>query len=139
MWFDSFLKPSYYGAPIIIYKGLCNPIAFKYLYLCKMKFITVILSVYFLALNFMPCGDDDDNTDDFRLETVADIDDNHNHSGNSDLCSPFCHCHCCHVHVVGFDLFHYDFLNPEVSSEIPIHFDGAGKDILNLPFQPPQL
>lgn len=42
----------------------------------------------------MPCADaapTDYNTIELSQE--------HEHDGQADNCTPFCHCHCCHVHV----------------------------------------
>ncbi|WP_339711945.1 DUF6660 family protein [Cyclobacterium amurskyense] len=68
-----------------------------------MKIACYILSFYFMALTGVVCADTlpYDNTKD-TITAFSSNDGNHNHSQESgwDGCSPFCVCHCCHVHVV---------------------------------------
>ncbi|WP_042276703.1 DUF6660 family protein [Nonlabens tegetincola] len=61
-----------------------------------MKWFFILFSMYFLALNIMPCGDGVEHDD--HIEIASDHDgceDNH-----EDLCSPFCICNCCSVQLV---------------------------------------
>ncbi|MGB6153824.1 MAG: DUF6660 family protein [Pricia sp.] len=70
-----------------------------------MKFLVVILSVYFLGLNLMPCQDEPATEDSAQLGMVEMYSAGQDHGPcSSDLCSPFCGCHCCHVHVL-YSLF----------------------------------
>ncbi|NER11836.1 hypothetical protein GWK08_00130 [Leptobacterium flavescens] len=105
-----------------------------------MKILAVILSFYFLGLNFMPCSDALENEKDateFVSQTDADHD--HDHDGDSEeLCSPFCQCHCCHAHVTS-DLKTYDIFNPLIPNVIISKFDNGGKEFLPSFFQPPRL
>lgn len=59
-----------------------------------MKFLSLIFSIYFLALAVMPCSDEI-SVD--MCQTVAEH--NHYDQGHeehaADLCTPFCMCHCC--------------------------------------------
>ncbi len=87
----------------------------------------------------MPCNDDIPIAENTQLEISACAGDTHNHSTENDLCSPFCQCHCCHVHVVDFDINSYQLLSPEMYPQLFTHFDSAGKEILDLPFQPPKV
>jgi len=64
-----------------------------------MKLLTVILSVYFLTLNLYPCGDTP-TEEQVLLEVAEQIDGDQQQHDHMDLCSPFCHCHCCHVHAI---------------------------------------
>ncbi|WP_106791841.1 DUF6660 family protein [Aquimarina sp. Aq78] len=104
-----------------------------------MKILVFILSIYFLALNFMPCNDSISITDDSQIENFADSCENHDHSIENDLCSPFCQCHCCHVHVIDLNINTYQLVSPEISTELFAHFDSVGKEISSTPFQPPQV
>ena len=101
-----------------------------------MKFITLILSIYFLTLNTVPCSDIDKSIDDSQVVSVVDY--NGEHDEDCELCSPFCHCHCCHVHTINFGLVAFQPLQPAIPQEFFVHFDDLGKDIPHSLFQPPQ-
>lgn len=103
-----------------------------------MKIFTIILSIYFLGLNFVPCGDTDVDSSDVNTELSQIVDANHNHS-TSDMCSPFCHCHCCHVHTIAFDIFKFEPVNPITLKLYIKHFDGRNKGYHNSLLQPPQV
>ncbi|MEH6657333.1 MULTISPECIES: DUF6660 family protein [Flavobacteriaceae] len=103
-----------------------------------MKIITIILSFYFLALNFTPCVDSKPNSDNTQVEfsQVTDADQEHN---DSILCSPFCHCHCCHVHTIDFGLVSFELLQPAIPHQYFAHFDNLGKDIPHFLLHPPRV
>ncbi len=103
-----------------------------------MKYIAFIISIYFLTLNFLPCEDASEQSDDSQTEIVQNMDIDHDHN-DADLCSPFCQCHCCHIHVLNFDLDAYSIHTPLISTRIFIHPDAIAKDIMQSILQPPQL
>ena len=92
-----------------------------------MKVVAIILSFYFLALNVVPCSDATNSADDTQVVTVIDIDGDHNQ--DCELCSPFCQCHCCHVHTINFGLAVFEPLQPAILHEFFANFDNLGKDI----------
>ena len=102
-----------------------------------MKFLAVILSVYFLALNFAPCEDDASVCDNDTTEISQHSDSDHDH-GTSDDCSPFCQCHCCHVHVVQFNPIEISFNVLDISTKQFLHFDSLGQDVNETILQPPR-
>lgn len=104
-------------------------------YLCNLKLITVILSIYFLALNTVPCNDSGDVKEDSKTVSVID----YNGDQDCELCSPFCHCHCCHVFTIDFGLAAFEPLQPIISQKNFAHFDNFGKDISRSLFQPPRV
>ena len=79
-----------------------------------MKILSVIFAVYIVVLAAMPCADihaaDNDKI------SVELQEQNHSHSGDVDLCTPFCYCTCCQtlsqptiystfqINLVGFNL-----------------------------------
>ncbi|WP_194526197.1 DUF6660 family protein [Zobellia roscoffensis] len=101
-----------------------------------MKSLTLILSLYFLALNVMPCSDAEPVSGD-EVAVISDSGDGHGHTDN-DLCSPFCQCHCCHTHTVNFEIFSFEPFQPSISQQELVHFDSMGKDILYNLLQPPR-
>ncbi len=62
----------------------------------KVKFFTVIFSVYILVLSLSPCIDDDDCIKHNNNKTEQ----THNKQDNkTENCSPFCICSCC-AHII---------------------------------------
>jgi uncharacterized protein DUF6660 len=103
-----------------------------------MKFLTFILSIYILALNFAPCEDSSTIGNDVKTEISQST--NIDHSNNVlDLCSPFCQCHCCHIHATYFNLDELTVESQKISTDIFLHFNGLGKDITNSILQPPRV
>ncbi len=100
-----------------------------------MKFIAFILSTYILALNLSPCEDNIPSASDVKVEISQAEDNGHK---DLDLCSPFCQCHCCHVHTIDFGLTSFEPLVAIISSEIFTHFDSLGEEIQYSIFQPPR-
>ncbi len=103
-----------------------------------MKFLAFILSVYILALNFAPCEDTVAIDNDIKIVIVQNIYMDFDHS-DYDLCSPFCQCHCCHIHATSFYLDDSSQESHEISTKIYLHFDDLGKDISNSILQPPRV
>ncbi|MDT7827528.1 DUF6660 family protein [Pricia sp. S334] len=104
-----------------------------------MKMLGLILSIYFLALNVLPCQDEPVTEDSTQTELVQDQGVGHDHSPcTSDLCSPFCGCHCCHTHSTKFELVGYDPYQPAFPQADFAHFDSAGNDFPHSLFQPPR-
>ncbi|MEY8021416.1 DUF6660 family protein [Muriicola sp. E247] len=102
-----------------------------------MKLLATILSIYFLALNVLPCSDAGNVNDDSQVVITVDFDGDHDQ--DCELCSPFCQCHCCHAHTINFGLALFEPLQPLISQANFVHFDRAGKDISLSLFQPPQV
>ncbi len=88
----------------------------------------------------MPCEDVVRIDDEQQLvsELVQHNDADHNHD-SSDLCSPFCQCHCCHIHATAFSPLQITFSIPEISTKIFLHFDSLGEDIHSKRLQPPRV
>jgi len=66
-----------------------------------MKFIALILSIYIFTLNLVPCEDSVVLDNKAQTEISQPAGDDHQHQ-DSDLCSPFCMCHCCQITVMQF-------------------------------------
>ena len=103
-----------------------------------MKFLAFILSIYILALNFAPCEDNGNADNNVKIEISQSGDINHAHNV-IDLCSPFCQCHCCHIHATQFNLEEFTVASHKISTELFLHFDSLGKDISNSILQPPRV
>ena len=66
-----------------------------------MKFVSLTLAILMFVLTGIPCDDSipESDNDTFSSTEFVDV---HNHSSESpdtDGCSPFCVCHCCHTHI----------------------------------------
>ena len=102
-----------------------------------MKFLVVILSFYFLALNVVPCSDAEKINDDSQVVTVTDFDGDHDQ--DRELCSPFCQCRCCPVHTLDFGIASFNPFQDTILKENFSHFDSLGKDIRHSLLQPPKV
>ena len=107
-----------------------------------MKIIAIILSFYFLGLNFIPCDDTlvSDNQETIFVNFDLDQDNMDQQMDNkTDECPPFCQCHCCHVHVVNFHPSNFEVPDLEIPNLIVQKGDNPGIEILDSHFQPPRL
>ncbi|MGX1929325.1 DUF6660 family protein [Flagellimonas sp. 2504JD4-2] len=101
-----------------------------------MKWILIVFSAYFLSLNLLPCGDEALDSQSIKTE-VSCADSAHEHD-EGHLCSPFCQCQCCHVHVISADLAILLPTKPDFSSELHTDKQGVIQEILYSLFQPPR-
>ncbi len=102
-----------------------------------MKFLTLLLAIYFFALNFYPCGDVIVDHEDIKVEISFDHNTEHEHC-DLDLCSPFCQCHCCHVHTSDLVFHHYSILKFPYSKSIFGHFEKINEGATFKLLQPPR-
>ncbi|MDT0642658.1 DUF6660 family protein [Zunongwangia sp. F363] len=104
-----------------------------------MKIIAAILSFYFLGLNAVPCGDDISQFTNDLQETVSALNTGHSHGMKADFCSPFCQCHCCHVHVVNFQTSESPLIEQHISTLVIANAVNSGDEIPDTHFQPPRV
>ncbi|WP_026729550.1 DUF6660 family protein [Flavobacterium denitrificans] len=106
-----------------------------------MKWITVLLSIYLMALSNMPCADMEVNsamhkTAQFSSET------NHSHDKDNDLCSPFCACNCCGAQVLSYQtvaVFEFVTVHNLISIPLPSYNSVFASDFYGSIWQPPQI
>jgi len=101
-----------------------------------MKFLAFILSIYIFGLNLAPCDDYGTVDNGFKTEISKAMGDDHQ---DSDLCSPFCNCHCCHIYATHFKIVDFKVASAYISTEVYFHFDGLEKDFNSTILQPPQV
>jgi len=99
--------------------------------------LAIILSFYFLALNVVPCNDDVSIQNDSQVVATVDFDGDHDQ--DCELCSPFCQCHCCHVHTIDFGITQFEPFQSTILQDNFNHFDSLGKDISLALLEPPQI
>jgi len=91
----------------------------------------------------MPCGDiilDNDKAEHIEFSEITNKENqkhDHDHS-ESDLCSPFCSCNCCHAQTIDFRLITLEILQPYSLQLSTLHFDSRGIDYHNSLLQPPR-
>jgi len=101
-----------------------------------MKIAAFLLSIYILALNFSSCEDNDACNDEVKTQISQLSNDGHS---ALDLCSPFCQCHCCQIHVTNFIKVDCEIASSDISTEVFFHFNGLEKDFKNFILQPPRV
>ncbi|GAA3788890.1 hypothetical protein GCM10022271_21780 [Corallibacter vietnamensis] len=103
-----------------------------------MRILAFILSTYILALNFAPC-EDSVLVDDIKTEISQHADLDHEHNDVSDMCSPFCQCHCCHIHVTNTAKTSYVLITNNIPRHLLLHHKGVEKDFKVSILQPPRV
>ncbi|SHJ15465.1 hypothetical protein SAMN04487911_11267 [Arenibacter nanhaiticus] len=87
----------------------------------------------------MPCADEFQAASDSVVENIVDATHNHEHNEIADVCSPFCHCHCCHVNSIDFGITSFEPISAVIPSKIYIHFDSLGEEVIHSILQPPKV
>ncbi|MBW2961133.1 DUF6660 family protein [Mesonia aestuariivivens] len=103
-----------------------------------MKILLTILSIYILGLNFIPCEDSITDIQEPTLAQATTSQDHENHQHSEDFCSPFCQCHCCHIHVIDFHFTEFQTIAQKISTQNFIPFENLGQEIHNRILQPPR-
>lgn len=85
----------------------------------------------------MTCSDEVVQTDDTATAVVSVA----HADGDMDIdfCSPFCQCHCCHVHVTPSSVATYTIISPEISSEVNLHTKHIEDKFQHSILQPPRV
>ena len=102
-----------------------------------MKYLTFILSLYILALNLAPCEDYAATDNEVQTEISQLIDSDHQHQ-DSDLCSPFCICQCCHINTIDFKFVDVNIISYYISTQDFFYQNGTEKDFTSSILQPPR-
>jgi len=100
------------------------------------KLLSIILSIYLIGLTVVPC-EDDANKEEISIEQVSNLESQQ--ETGADLCSPFCQCHCCHIHVLSIANHTSEVLDIQVSTRIIERHQESGIELPNTHFQPPRI
>ncbi|WP_428229343.1 DUF6660 family protein [Flavobacterium sp.] len=106
-----------------------------------MKWITIILSLYLMALSNMPCADLEVGSASHKMSQFS-SDANHSHDKQNDLCSPFCACNCCGAQVLSYQLtpaFTFPVAYSIISVPLPNYTSVAASNFYGSIWQPPQI
>nr|WP_298504535.1 DUF6660 family protein [uncultured Maribacter sp.] len=90
-----------------------------------------------MALNFATCKDNLALDNKVKTEVVEAFGDDHQHQ-DSDLCSPFCICQCCHINATYFQFADLKFNFPYISTQDFLYLNGTEKDFTTSILQPPR-
>ena len=101
-----------------------------------MRYLAIILSIYIFVLNLAPCADYIPTNEAAKTEISQHTDD-HQHQ-NSDLCSPFCMCQCCHINATYLQVTDLKFDVPYMSTQHCLHLNGIEKAFTASILQPPK-
>lgn len=102
-----------------------------------MKFIAIILSFYLLALQAVPCNDDDVTIGN-DSQTISVVDFDNDHDDDCEICSPFCQCQCCHTPVINTQNFFTESEHKSIIEEIISKELNISQEVLFRVLQPPQ-
>lgn len=103
-----------------------------------MKSMSFILMIIILAMQFMPCTDNNlSNKGIAKLELIKK--DTGQHQNKPDACSPFCTCSCCAMHVITRSSLKITLHPPLYSPEYSECPTGGFMDVSLPIWKPPQL
>jgi len=102
-----------------------------------MKFLAFILAIYIFALNLAPCADNDSSGIDSNIEITQGFNDDHQHQ-ESDFCSPFCICQCCHINATHLQIVEVKLEIISISTQVFFYLDGLEINYSSSVLQPPQ-
>lgn len=84
----------------------------------------------------MPCEDSEVCTDQGAEQVVYDD------CGGmeiGDLCSPFCHCQCCSISYISFQIDHCNVLDPDIAQGKFLVTDSQEQEVLHSLHHPPKV
>lgn len=116
---------------------LCKQVALLFCYICIVKVLGLIMSLFLFGLSLAPCQDEPDIFD-IEISHQADSEDPGSDDAE-DLCSPLCVCHCCHSHLVVSITFFNKNEAPLPISDAISYTDLVTKGFVGSLFQPPQV
>lgn len=103
-----------------------------------MKYLAFILSIYIFALNIAPCSDYVGSDDNAKTEISQALDSDHQHQ-DSELCSPFCICQCCHINATSIQFANFKIAINIISTQDFLYLNGTERDFTTSLFQPPKV
>ncbi|MGY0392202.1 DUF6660 family protein [Bizionia sp. KMM 8389] len=102
-----------------------------------MKFVTIIFSIYVLALNIIPCEDTIVVSNDVEV-AITQLEIDHHEHQEVDMCSPFCICQCCQINITQFQFYSVQFYLENITTQDFFYLNKSEKDFLNSILQPPR-
>ncbi|CAM1340480.1 DUF6660 family protein [Tenacibaculum amylolyticum] len=103
-----------------------------------MKLFTIIFALYIFALNLVPCEDYGSLDNEVNTEISKSGEHDHNHQ-DSDMCSPFCQCQCCHVYVIHVSIADYKVSDVAFIEKSYFYEEGFEKEFNTSLLEPPKV
>ncbi len=87
----------------------------------------------------MPCSDNFSHLQENQTESLISFD-VHQAENSTDQCSPFCQCHCCHVHVTEFNTLQFKSITQtEIIGHNFVYIPNDGLTPIKRLFEPPRV
>jgi len=111
-----------------------------FLYLPLMKFFFFILSCFMLYMSCLPCNDSKIESDEKSNVKISAIVNHPQDNHDTESCSPFCSCSCCHASVFYQALPFYNIAKQLFQTkEYPLYTSSFYSKISFSIWQPPKL
>ncbi len=107
-----------------------------------MKFLTIIASIYFVALSCLPCSDVVEINFEKSSKELQSNHENHSHEKENHLCSPFCICNCCGSQIINhfkITTIYFPIATLKISSQVPTYTSIFTSNFYGSIWQPPQI
>jgi hypothetical protein len=103
------------------------------------KFLNLLLALYFTLLSGIPCSDQDTCADEAKDLAGISISIDEHSKGEIDFCSPFCICNCCHSQINQPGYFYFQAHLPGYADLNSIFQQHSLKFVTQSIWQPPRL
>ena len=104
-----------------------------------MRFVNLLLALYFTLLSGMPCSDQETCADEEKDLSELAVSAGDHSENEIDFCSPFCICNCCHTQINQPGYFYFQAHNPGYAELNAIFQQHSLKFITQSIWQPPRL
>lgn len=112
----------------------------NFIYFRLVKYLVFLFSFYILVLAVMPCGDKDDCQHQDTEQSALSDNDQTDHEGDTENCSPFCICACCGHSITAPDYFiPLPFLNQHPAKNSSSYAEAFVSGALVQIWQPPKI
>ena len=105
------------------------------------QLLTLLLSVYLLALMGVPCRDDHSHTTTTTIAVEKQLAQEDNHGHEADNCTPFCVCACCTTPIVVQQLFTFQpvIFHAPYNRNVISFYQPVASSYFGSIWQPPQI
>ncbi|MFI2744209.1 DUF6660 family protein [Zhouia sp. PK063] len=103
-----------------------------------MKFVALIFALYILSLHLFSCTDAVVNSNQTETTLTSLSDNNHDHQ-DVDLCTPFCTCHCCHVHTIDAPIVSVHYFSVHIPTSLYTYSEQIIEEPLYVLLDPPRI
>ncbi|MFV8271287.1 DUF6660 family protein [Flavobacterium sp. GT2N3] len=104
--------------------------------------MNLILSIYLIALSFLPCADLEANDLAHTAKELSSFNQSHSHNKEKDSCSPFCICNCCGAQISSYfptTTFNLPTVSAIIKLPLPTYKSILTSNFYGSIWQPPQI